>query len=235
MHALYGVDDGAKNEKVMHDMIAASCKDGVSIICLTPHFHFGYYGDNRAKSDAVFAELKEYCKETHPELSLYIGNELHYSPDCVAWLNDGACRTMNGTDYVLIDFSEDETEKTIVTAMNKLLNAGYKPILAHAEQYKNLGHSIKILESLHEDGVVIQIDAQSLLGGFGLRTQHRAKLLFSNGIADLLNSDAHNLTSRPPQISEAYNYISHKFGKNYADRVCRKNASYILGLTSQEG
>lgn len=50
IHALYGVDDGAKTEEMMLAMVDAEYQDGVRFFCLTPHYHPGYFGDNR---DAV--------------------------------------------------------------------------------------------------------------------------------------------------------------------------------------
>ena len=42
IHALYGVDDGARNKIMMFKMIDAAYKDCTRVMCLTPHFHPGY-------------------------------------------------------------------------------------------------------------------------------------------------------------------------------------------------
>ena len=46
IHILCGVDDGAKTEADMYAMADAAYSGGTRIICATPHFHPGYFGDN---------------------------------------------------------------------------------------------------------------------------------------------------------------------------------------------
>lgn len=91
----------------------------------TPHFHPGYFGDNYGKVNAAFERLSSYVQKTYPDMALYLGNELRYEPECVTWLRQVVCRTVNGTRYVLVDFSETAPEKTIGNGLHNLLNAGY--------------------------------------------------------------------------------------------------------------
>ena len=111
--------------------------------------------------------------EKYPQMKLYLGNELRYSKDCVSWLEQGACRTINGTSFVLVDFSEREEKRNIVRGLENLLNAGYTPILAHVERYSDFGRDFRTLADLRANGVVLQIDAQSVTRGFGLSTPYR--------------------------------------------------------------
>lgn len=228
IHALFGVDDGAKNENEMNAIVEAAYADGVRTLCLTPHFHPGYFGENTDRSSAAFALLLQYAEQHCPQLNLFLGNELRYSQDCISWLKEGQCRTLNQTRYVLVDFSETEAEKGIVTGLEKLLNAGYIPILAHAERYRGLSAEIKKLEGLRENGVLIQVDVQALFGRFGLRIQRRAKSILANGLATFVASDAHDLIGRPPGISAGYNFIAKKYGTDYANAVCNENALHLL-------
>lgn len=228
IHGLYGVDDGAKTEKDMYTMLDASYRDGIRLICFTPHFHPGYFGDNIQGRDKAFTELKTYAKENYPDLTVALGNELHYSTESVSWLESGACLTMNGTNYVLVDFSEREEAAIISRAMNALLNAGYVPILAHVERYVKLQGKIKEIQCYKEDGVVLQMDTQSLFGKFGFMCQHRSKRLLKKRLIDIVSSDAHNLTTRPVGMAECYKYIAAAYGDKYARAVCRDNALYLM-------
>ncbi|MDO4622423.1 MAG: hypothetical protein Q4B22_05680 [Eubacteriales bacterium] len=227
-HSLFGVDDGAQTEAHMCRMIDASYADGVRSMCLTPHFHPGYFGNNREKSEEAFRILQAYAAEAYPDLELYLGNELRYSPDCISWLDDGACRTMNGSRYCLVDFSEAESENKIVGGIDRLLNAGYHPILAHAERYRNLDRKCKAIHDMRENGVIIQVDAQSVLGGFGLRIQMRTKRILQLGLADLIGSDAHDTSHRPPELSLSFQKISAKYGTDYAESMFCHNAGKLI-------
>lgn len=227
-HMLFGADDGPKTETEMYQMAQAAYEDGIRTICVTPHYHPGYFGNNISAIDRAFTLLERYMAQQYPCMQLFLGNELRYSQDCVSWLEEGYCRTMNQTRYVLIDFLEVESEKTIIAGIEKILNAGYIPILAHVERYRSLGVSQHRLKELHTNGVLIQVDAQSLFGGFGLSAKWKCKAILSQKLADIVASDAHDLLKHPPALSKSYDYISRKYGSIYAENICHKNAWNLL-------
>lgn len=226
-HSLFGVDDGPASLEAALALLGESHRDGVRYICLTPHCFPGCFGDNHRQVTEAFGVLKTEAEARYPDLHLILGNELRYAQGCTGWLQEGWCRTMGGTDYVLVDFSELEKEKSIERGLERLLNAGYRPILAHAERYRNLDAGLKKLREFRDNGVLIQIDAQALFGRFGLRAKMQAKSLLRQGMADFVSSDAHDLTRRPPAMESAYRYILKKYGQPCADAVCGGNA---LGL-----
>ena len=226
IHALYGVDDGAKTEEMMLAMVDAEYQDGVRFLCLTPHYHPGYFGDNR---DAVLRAYEQLCRTAEvrwPDLKLGLGNELRYDRGCLSWLRDGLCHTMNGTNYVLVDFIEDEENGRIHQALDRLLNAGYTPILAHAERYSRMKE--QDIREFRENGVLIQVDTQSLFRGFGFFIQRRCKTLLKSRLVDLAGSDAHDLSRRPPGISDFSKAIGNLCGKEYAAAICSANTAHAL-------
>ncbi len=226
IHALYGVDDGAKTEEMMLAMVDAEYQDGVRFLCLTPHYHPGYFGDNR---DAVLRAYEQLCRTAEvrwPDLKLGLGNELRYDRGCLSWLRDGLCHTMNGTNYVLVDFIEDEENGRIHQALDRLLNAGYTPILAHAERYSRMKE--QDIREFRENGVLIQVDTQSLFRGFGFFIQRRCKTLLKSRLVDLAGSDAHDLSRRPPGISDFSKAIGNLCGKDYAAAICSANTAHAL-------
>lgn len=228
LHALTDTDDGVKTEAEMFRMVDLMCREGCRALCLTPHFHPGYFGDNRKKADDAFAVLKEYASEAWPELQLFRGNELRYSDDCVSWLEDGACRTLNGSRYVLVDFSAAEERRTILRGLDRLLNAGYTPVLAHAERYEKLHPDMREIQNLSDRGVVIQVDGGSLFGAFGLRARLRSRKLVERHLADVVASDAHDLIRRPPMMAKSLEFIQKRQGEMYAKQLCATNAMRIL-------
>lgn len=227
-HALFGVDDGARTERDMLAMVKAAYDDGTRLMCLTPHFHPGYYGDNRAGVRAAFETLKHFAQDELPELELCLGNELHYSQDCVSWLRNGECNTMNGTRYVLVDFSHNEEERVIVRGTEQLLNAGYRPILAHVERYNALKRRRPLLARLKDNGVLLQINTQTLTGEWGFGVRNRCAGLLADGLVDMVSSDCHDMKNRAPGMSKAYGMIAGKFNREYAGALCAHNAAEIV-------
>lgn len=228
IHALFGVDDGARTEADMFRIVDAAYMDGARMLCLTPHFHPGYFGDNRKKTAEAFKILRQYAGENHSDLELYLGNELRYSKGCLSWLDDGACRTLGESNHVLVDFSQGEGMKTIIGGLERLLNGGYVPILAHVERYTALRGKKQILRELHGNGVLLQVDSQSVFGGFGLGTCRWARGILNEKMADIVASDAHDLRSRPPGLDRSFRYIEKKCGAEYAAAVCRGTPRRLL-------
>lgn len=232
-HILWGVDDGAKSAEQMARMLDAAYADGTRLLCLTPHFHPGCWGRNRERADRAFAQLQGWAAEKYPDLRLVLANELRWDRGCSGWLDEGTCRTLGGK-YVLVDFYAGESGRTIAGGLQRLLSAGYVPILAHAERYPHLRGDLGAVADLRSSGVLIQITAGSLTGAFGLRTRGCARRLVKHGLADLVASDAHDMAGRKPGLSGAYRWIAGKYGTGLADRLCRKNAFDLLAPCLEE-
>lgn len=228
IHALYGVDDGAKTEVEMQEIVDASYADGVRIFCVTPHFHPGYFGDNKNRTEVAYRKLETYIQQKYPDMELYRGNELRYSRDCVSWLNSGKCHTLNGTQYVLVDFLEAVETQKISGALEQLLSAGYRPVLAHVERYRTLWRHKNLIHSFREKGVLMQVDTQSVLGGFGYLTQRQSSYLLKNRLVDLICSDGHDVRKRPPQLSQCYQIVQKRYGQNYASALFCNNGKKLM-------
>lgn len=197
-------------------------------MCLTPHFHPGYFGNNRSKTDAAFDKLREYAREKYKDLQLYLGNELRYSDGCMSWMAENACRTLNGSRYVLVDFSTVEDRQRILRGLNQLRNAGYTPVLAHAERYRNFHGDFREIRYLRDRDVVIQMDAGSVFGVFGFWTKLRSRAMLKQGMVDVVSSDAHGLESRVPMMEKCADFLRKKYGSEYAQDLCWNHAVRIL-------
>lgn len=232
-HSLFGVDDGPKTEQEMFDMLDAAWDDGTEVICLTPHFHPGYFGDNGERVNQAIEILRRYAAEKYPALRLYLGSELRYSGECLSWLESGVCRTLNETDRVLVDFAENEPERNIIKGLERLMSAGYRPILAHAERYRGL--SVKRIREMSRNGIYIQIDVQSIFGIYGLHARLRSRKLLHCKLVDIVATDAHGLGRRSPILSRGYRVVERKYGEAYAGTIFAENPRMLLEGKNREG
>jgi protein-tyrosine phosphatase len=78
------------------------------------------------------------------------------------------------------------------------------------------------------EGCIVQVTASSLTGRFGRTAQSMAFNYFDKNWVHFLATDAHNLTSRPPILSEAYKIVENKYGKETAERVCVTNPRAVF-------
>ncbi len=190
-HSLAAVDDGARSEEIMYKMVDAAYSDGVRYLCLTPHFHPIYFGDNRDTSVQSFQKLQAYAAERYPQLKVYLGNELRHSPSCDSWIREGFCRPLGSTSLILVDFPTDVGQQLIVRGLSQLLSIGYCPVLAHAERYCNL--SMGVIRDFLRNGMKIQVNAGSLTGLHGWQARHRARRLLRHRLVTMVATDAHDL------------------------------------------
>ena len=200
-HMLCGVDDGAKNPEEMFSMLETAYEDGIRAICLTPHYSPYLFGDTSKKSAESFELLRKYVAEKHPDMRIFLGHELGYHHSGLNALNEGKCRSVAGSRYVLVDFPETVEFFEIQNAMDSLQRAGYFPILAHTERYRCLFKQFKWIVEFVDNGGIVQLNASSVNGSWGKGAAKQWKKLVCKGLAHIISTDAHNLTTRPPLMS----------------------------------
>jgi protein-tyrosine phosphatase len=72
-------------------------------------------------------------------------------------------------------------------------------------------------------GVLVQITAGSVVGRMGKRAERMAHDLLANRWVNFLATDAHNTTSRPPKMRDAFELVAKKYGSDYAYLLCVSN------------
>ena len=234
IHALFGVDDGARTPEEMFGIVERAYRAGTRYMVLTPHFHPGYYGDNIAAAREAFRTLEEHCRVAYPDLHLYRGNELHYQKGCRSWVDTGACLTVAGSNYLLVDFSEYDSADLIFDGLHRLLNGGYLPILAHAEKYRALRGKYKAIGLLRQSGILIQMDAASVLGESGWSVKRFSRGLLKRKMVDIVSSDAHRTDTRLWRMDECGAWIGSNCSPEYAKALLYDNARIILESKTAE-
>ncbi len=216
-HILPDIDDGSRTVEASLELLSAEAEQGVTDIAFTPHF---YIEDIDIKSfcdrrDEAFSLLMK-AVENDPVLSglrFYKGAEVAYSPNLI--YEDLTPLCYEGTRYLLLELSYGfpfNLENTLFS----LINNGYRPILAHTERYPYLVNDKKLLSSIKEMGVVLQSNAGAVLGG---SYKKEVKKLLKFGFVDILSSDTHNLTRRPPRLAEALLKLKDKGGAMISNAV----------------
>lgn len=227
-HMLCGVDDGAKDEEEMHAMLDMAYADGTRALCLTPHYTPYLFGETTEESARVYAELRQYAARKYPDLHLFLGHELGYHGSCLDALNDGRCRSVAESRYVLVDFPENVSFYEICNAMNRLQQAGYRTILAHTERYRCLFTHFAWICEFVENGGIVQVNAASATGQAGTVAKMQWKKLIKRGIAHIVSSDGHNLSTRQPKISVCVKYLKKYCSPEYFRALTWDNACRVV-------
>ncbi len=235
-HILPGVDDGARNIEQSKAMLDIAYRNGISTIIATPHcMPDGKNVSPKGIKERV-AMLQEYVDEQDYDMTILPGNEIYYCADVPELLDDNKICTLAGTSCVLIEFSPMDENRYIRNSLAELQNMGYSPIIAHVERYMSLLQSPhERIQELRDMGVLIQVNAASVMGGFGKSTKATVEKLLKKQMIDFIGTDAHSDGSRSPKIKECAEYLSKKYPADYVERILFRNAEkYIFSQISQE-
>ena len=230
-HILPGVDDGAQTAKEAHALIDAAYAAGVRVICFTPH-----YNPLRAlasgDAEEVFRVFAGEVAARYPDLILSLGAEILYHQKIVSSLTEGACRTLNRSRFVLVEFLPDDDGKYIVSSLESINARGYKPILAHADRYRDFVRHPRYAFQLAGDDIPIQLNVRSLLGENGRKVKKFCHVLLKAGAVAAIASDAHDFVSSPAKLDEGYKLVCEKYDKDYADALFSEIPRSFLGMES---
>lgn len=226
-HILFGVDDGAQNIEDSLRMLQTAYEDGIRSVLCTPHFHpkrgMAHFRDVKEN----FEQLKDAASKYWSDLELYLGREVYFRHDVLEEEKNEKF-LMAGTDIMLVEFSTSVDEKYIKNAVTELLFAGYQPIIAHVERYACAVKNKNIVKDLRDLGAYIQINADSVLGKSGFSVKGAVKHYLKNGWVDFVSSDAHDIDTRRPELSDCYAYVAKKYGEDYADTIFMENAARVV-------
>lgn len=228
-HILYGVDDGARTKEEARALIDGAYAAGTRAICFTPHYN-PLRSLSSAGAEERFASFSAEMKEVYPDLTLCLGAEILYHQRIAESLASGACRTLNGTRFVLVEFLPDDDGTHIVQSIGAISARGYTPILAHAERYKSFLARPRLALSLAEQEIPLQLNVRSVTGGNGKKVKKFCHLLLKEGAAAVIATDAHHPVYSDAKLDEGYRYVCDKFGGEYAHTLFSSMPRSLLGL-----
>lgn len=233
MHVIPGVDDGSQSVEESLEMLREAYRQGTDTIIATPHsFAFSL---SPALPRKRFELLKEKAHEAGIPVHLFFGAEILCEPYSMnvnlERLRSGFYPTMNGTKYVLIEFSPHIPEDDAVYCTRLVRDNGYTPVIAHAERYRFMNiRAARVLRSL---GALIQINVYSVFLEKKDWIKENARSLLQEKLADFAGSDAHGTSHRPPQEASGIQYMYKHYDTDYIDRVLHENAALLVHPRSQ--
>ena len=124
--------------------------------------------------------------------------------------------TIAGARLLLLEMPFTKWTDYAVKELIELTHArGLQVVLAHVERYLPFVRESTLVH-LRENGILMQANAAFFEGFFQGR---RALRLLGAGLIHFLGSDAHNMTTRPPCLSGAYERIEKTFGSDFVSQM----------------
>ncbi len=224
-HIIPGVDDGADSINETMEMLSIAASGHTRGIVCTPHSNIPKSFQNHwdKKLEGLVEKIISEVKKRNLPIDIYKGQEIFLAGNFTELIKSKELITLNGSDYVLVEFSPFEKESSAYRKLAALTAEGYKPIVAHPERYAFVIEQEDAANNIKELGGFIQINKGSLKGRFGETVAHTAQRLLAHRLADFVASDAHSPYRRTPYLTDVHEMISTVYSADYADCLLKVN------------
>jgi len=214
-HILPCIDDGSTGVDTSREMLRTEARHGVGTVVLTPHFSPDKerpesFIKRREESLALLEKaMADRSEESFPKL--LVGAEVRYfegMSDC-EYLSKLA---ISQTDLIMIEMPFAKWTKRMLSELSEIhQKQGLVPIIAHIDRYIGGFHPCVRFDDLATLPVLIQVGTD-----FFVRRSSRKRAIrtFRRGIVHLLGTDAHNMSSRRPNMNEAIEILTRTLGEN---------------------
>jgi protein-tyrosine phosphatase len=249
-HIVPFVDDGAEDYEEAQELIRKEYSQGVRLLVMTVHLRLGMFDTSISKVEKHFENIKNWLSGTSMrDMDILLSRE-YYCDKRFELLLDGYTNEIDEVVFeekkyfpkeelkffgknkcILLEFSSNKIQNSeFEIFIRKASQAGFTPIIAHAERYPAVQDSPSIVYKMKEQGALVQVNCESLLSKAGTIECLTAQNLVKYKLADIVSSDCHNLRERQPEIRKCYFFLKRKYGISTADKLMRDTAvSFIYG------
>lgn len=226
-HILPGIDDGAKSEEDSLLMAHQAIEQGVHTMIATPHHRTSSFYNAR-DTILMHTEILNKLFASHDiPLTLLPGQETRINGDFLTDLQNGDILGLYETDYLFVELPFDNVPRYTESMLYDIQMQGYKPIIVHPERNRELREQPDKLYDLVRKGALTQVTAGSLLGDFGKDIARFTREIIEHHLTHFIATDAHNITTRPINLAEAYEYIQDEIGTDIY-YLFLENAEFLI-------
>lgn len=224
-HVLPEVDDGALDMAEAESMLDMASSSGTTVLIATPHWNLRYRFD-RARCEDLIGQL-QILHGT--KIRLRLGCEVHLTPEHLeAVLRRPEIYTLGASDCILVELPDAMTPAIVKPALDALLRAGLRPVIAHPERYSYIQVHHDFATELVDMGCYLQLTAQSVPGGFGYAASRTSRHLLKHRLVHLIASDGHGAVERRPLLAECFDRVVDFCGQPAADLLFVRNPGALL-------
>lgn len=186
-HLLPNVDDGVQEAEESFYVLRQWESMGVEEVWLTPHI----MGDIPNDTEDLKRKFEMFQAAYAGRIELHLAAENMLDNLFMQRLENHDLLTLGITGmHLLVETSYFNPPIDMEGIINKMLDAGYIPVLAHPEryQYMDIGRYI----NLKSTGLLFQLNIPSLVGAYGIEVQKKAEMLLEKRMYDCCGTDIHS-------------------------------------------
>ncbi|GAE28412.1 manganese-dependent protein-tyrosine phosphatase [Halalkalibacter wakoensis JCM 9140] len=213
-HILSMVDDGSQSARQSIEMAKSAEEQGIRMMIATPHHKNGRYENTKTTIIEEVRRFNEVLKEQQIDLTILPGQEVRLYGEILDDYQKNEILTLNQSNYVLVEFPSDHVPSYASRLFYEMKLTGIQPVIAHPERNRAILERPDKLFDLVEQGVLAQVTASSMTGRFGKKIKNFAHQLVDHHLVHFIASDAHNASTRPNELQQAFQTIEEAFDLN---------------------
>lgn len=226
-HILPGIDDGAASLEEAILLTECLSRQKVTLAVCTPHF----YPMEVTMEEFVANRTKALESIDHSNIQLVVGSET-YLHEFLFHYNDLRPLCIGHSNFLLVEFPFMKVWKEEYGLEIKKISEYYNinPIIAHIDRYKPLLNNKRLLKRLKDMGCLLQMNTGCIISK---KTRRKALRLIEEKYVDLLGTDCHNISYRPPIFEEACKIIQNKTGADTINRLMSNALAVVTAESSK--
>lgn len=211
-HVLPGLDDGPASLGESLQLLKRMQEQGVKMVVAAAHALDGRYNASKEAVLRATEQVNLALQAADLTIGVVPSMELYLTFDVLRMVKSGQVLGLGGSRYLVVELPHREFPTYTERALFELMISGYRPILNHPERNFAIQRRPGLMEGLAEKGVLAMVTAASLLGRFGPEAKRLGERFLADEVADLVVSDAHDLSGRAPLLPEGL-AAAQRFGK----------------------
>lgn len=214
-HLLPDMDDGSSSVEESLQILTSLSQQNVEKVVATPHF----IANNESVDEFLYRRKNSY-ESLKPKLhkglpEIRLGAEVEFY-NGISNLEGLKKLCAENTDILLLEMPNEKWTQYTVAELFRLVSDGsIRIMLAHIERCLFL-QDRDVVEYLLDNDVIMQSNASYFINTF---TKRKACKRLSEHTIHVLGSDSHNMTTRPPKIKEAVDFIRKKLGNESIEYI----------------
>lgn len=215
-HLLPGIDDGSENIDMSLQMLDMWREQNIARVCATPHFYAEHTTPERflRRRDEAFKSVRAAMDPGIRYPAILLGAEVRFF-DGISHAEELPGLCLEGTDLLLLEMPFTRWTERMLGEVSDICRRGIVPVAAHLERYMSF-NSKKTLYRFMDMELLVQCNAEFFLSR---RTAGKAMALLRDERIHFIGSDAHDVSSRAPNLGAALQRIEKKLGPSAVDRL----------------
>lgn len=232
-HILPNIDDGSRSMEESINLIREATEAGFTGIISTSHYLQDYYECDEQERRKLLEDIDDEVSKLSNNIGmqmpkLYLGSEIYITTDMINLLEEKKASTINNTKYVLFELPMNSKPLFVKDVVYKLIECGYRPIIAHPERYSYVKEDIGFVKELKDMGALFQSNYGSIIGMYGNSAKKTVKKLLKENLISFLGSDVHKTGQIYPKIPKILKKLNRWIPSDMVQNLTTFNAQKVL-------